>query len=244
MAALAGLDPADMDACRVVLEVLYRVGDKWTVLVVGALSGGYMRFNAEQRAIPGLSHRMLTLTLRALERDGLVERRAYPASPPKVEYELTGFGHLLRDALSGIANWAMSNKTTILSDRSRFDGKSPKRPLGRLPNAERRSRCRSSAAGLPVLGGRLGLEFLHAPLEFGYQGCPAIRRHLAPGAYLVRGPAAALAPTVARIILANVGAGAFDFHGRPPMTVGDGVEMCPSTRNPPIASKALPGNSS
>ncbi len=118
-----GLDPEDINSCRVVLEVLDRVGDKWTVMVVGALAAGPMRFNAVQRSIPGLSHRMLTLTLRGLERDGLVERRAYPTSPPKVEYELTPFGRSLFAPLSALAGWAMSNKATILAARSSFDAK-------------------------------------------------------------------------------------------------------------------------
>lgn len=124
-------DAEDQDACRVVLEVLDRVGDKWTVMVVGVLAAGPTRFNAVQRAIPGLSHRMLTITLRGLERDGLVERRAYPTSPPKVEYELTGFGRSLIGPLSVLAGWAMGNRDKILSARSRFDDRSePQRAKG------------------------------------------------------------------------------------------------------------------
>lgn len=121
--AFPSLDPGDIDSCRVVLEVLDRVGDKWTVMVVGALAAGPVRFNALQRSIPGLSHRMLTLTLRGLERDGLVERRAYPTSPPKVEYELTEFGHSLQRPLTVLADWAMSSKSNILAARARFDAK-------------------------------------------------------------------------------------------------------------------------
>ncbi|KKC37991.1 HxlR family transcriptional regulator [Devosia epidermidihirudinis] len=115
--------PETIEACRIVVEILDRVGDKWTVLVVWVLSEGPMRFNAVQRSIPGLSHRMLTLTLRGLERDGLVKRRIYPTSPPKVEYELTAFGQSLRDPLSVLASWAMDNKGTILTARERFDTK-------------------------------------------------------------------------------------------------------------------------
>jgi DNA-binding HxlR family transcriptional regulator len=115
------LDSKNLDECRVVLEVLDRVGDKWTVMVVGVLAAGPVRFNAIQRSIPGLSHRMLTATLRGLERDGLVERRAYPTSPPKVEYELTEFGHSLIKPLQGLATWALSSRATILSARMRFD---------------------------------------------------------------------------------------------------------------------------
>lgn len=115
------LDAGDLDECRVVLEVLDRVGDKWTVMVVGALASGPMRFNAVQRRIPGLSHRMLTITLRGLERDGLVERRAYPTSPPKVEYELTKFGHTLIGPLRVLAGWAMGNRERIMAARAQFD---------------------------------------------------------------------------------------------------------------------------
>lgn len=115
------LDTEDLDSCRVALEVLDRVGDKWTVMVVGVLASGPTRFNAVQRSIPGLSHRMLTITLRGLERDGLVERRAYPTSPPKVEYELTEFGHSLIEPLSVLSTWAIRNREKILSARARFD---------------------------------------------------------------------------------------------------------------------------
>lgn len=85
-------DDADHSGCRALLQVLDRIGDKWTVMVVGTLARGPMRFNAIQRAINGISHRMLTLTLRGLERDGMVERRAFATIPPKVEYELTPLG--------------------------------------------------------------------------------------------------------------------------------------------------------
>ncbi|MFU0506335.1 winged helix-turn-helix transcriptional regulator [Pseudaminobacter sp. NGMCC 1.201702] len=114
-------DHRDPEDCRAVVEVLDRVGDKWTVMVVGVLGSGPLRFNAIQRAIPGLSHRMLTITLRALERDGLVDRHAYPTSPPKVEYELTTFGHSLIGPLSVLADWAMGNRETIVAARARFD---------------------------------------------------------------------------------------------------------------------------
>lgn len=121
------LDAEDLEDCHVVLEVLDRVGDKWTVMVVGVLAAGPTRFNAVQRSIPGLSHRMLTITLRGLERDGLVERRAYPTSPPKVEYELTEFGHSLIEPLRVLAGWAMGNRTKILTARARFDAQNPQR---------------------------------------------------------------------------------------------------------------------
>ena len=82
----------DHATCRAVGQILDRVGDKWSVMAVGTLSKGPMRFNAMMRTIGGVSHRMLTLTLRGLERDGLVKRTVFPTVPPKVEYSLTDKG--------------------------------------------------------------------------------------------------------------------------------------------------------
>jgi DNA-binding HxlR family transcriptional regulator len=109
--------------CRVVLDVLDRIGDKWTVMVVGGLADGPMRFNALMRLISGVSHRMLTITLRGLERDGLVKRTAYATIPPKVEYELTEIGRSLIGPLRALAAWAFDNRPTIESARTRFDSK-------------------------------------------------------------------------------------------------------------------------
>ena len=75
--------------CKALGRILDRIADKWSIMVVGVLSHGPMRFNALQRSIPGISHRMLTLTLRGLERDGLVKRIAFATIPPRVDYELT-----------------------------------------------------------------------------------------------------------------------------------------------------------
>src|SRR5882672_3865379 len=83
--------------CRAASEVLARVGDKWTVLVVSTLGDGPMRFNELRRALGSISQRMLTLTLRALERDGLVTRTVLPTNPPRVDYELTKLGKSLLD---------------------------------------------------------------------------------------------------------------------------------------------------
>ena len=111
----------DYGDCKVILEVLDRVGDKWTVIVVGALADGPMRFNAIMRLVGGISHRMLTITLRNLERDGLVKRTVYPTTPPKVEYQLTKLGCSLIEPLQVIAFWAAKNRCTIESARQRFD---------------------------------------------------------------------------------------------------------------------------
>ena len=109
------------DECRAMAQVLDRVGDKWTVMVVGVLSGGPQRFNAILRTINGVSHRMLTLTLRGLERDGLVTRTMYPTIPPKVEYELTELGPSLIGPLRTLSAWGRKNRPAIEASRARFD---------------------------------------------------------------------------------------------------------------------------
>lgn len=111
----------DHAECRAVGQILDRIGDKWTVMAVGTLSKGPMRFNAMMRAIGGVSHRMLTLTLRGLERDGLVKRTAYPTVPPKVEYELTELGRSLIGPLKTLAAWAQRNRPATEAARERFD---------------------------------------------------------------------------------------------------------------------------
>jgi len=117
--------------CRAVSEVLSRVGDKWTILVVVELGQGPRRFNEIRRALGSISQRMLTLTLRGLERDGLVTRTVFPTIPPKVEYELTKLGRSLLEPVSGIGLWARQNRAAIAQARQRFDGAAkaePKRP--------------------------------------------------------------------------------------------------------------------
>ena len=107
--------------CRAMAQVLDRIGDKWTVMVVGALSDGPQRFNTILRTVNGVSHRMLTLTLRGLERDGLVTRTVYPTIPPKVEYELTELGSSLIAPLRALAAWGKKNRPAIEEARVRFD---------------------------------------------------------------------------------------------------------------------------
>ena len=111
--------------CQAVSEVLARVGDKWTVLTVSILGRGPMRFNELKRAIGGVSQRMLTLTLRALERDGLLTRTVYPSVPPRVEYELTQLGRSLLSPVSALATWAIDHRGSIDSARHKFDGRDP-----------------------------------------------------------------------------------------------------------------------
>ena len=107
--------------CRAVSEVLSRVGDKWTVLVVSAMGDGPKRFNELRRALGSISQRMLTLTLRGLERDGLVTRTVFPTIPPRVDYELTRLGRSLLEPVSGIGLWARQNRAAIQDARVRFD---------------------------------------------------------------------------------------------------------------------------
>jgi DNA-binding HxlR family transcriptional regulator len=107
--------------CRAVSEVLARVGDKWTVLVVGVLGDGPKRFNEIRRSLGSISQRMLTLTLRALERDGLVTRTVFPTIPPRVDYELTRLGRSLLEPVSGLGLWARQNRAAIQAARLRFD---------------------------------------------------------------------------------------------------------------------------
>src|SRR6516164_3151356 len=107
--------------CRAVSEVLARVGDKWTVLVVGVLGEGPKRFNELRRALGSISQRMLTLTLRGLERDGLVTRTVFPTIPPRVDYALTKLGHSLLEPVSSLGLWARQNRTAIHDARRRFD---------------------------------------------------------------------------------------------------------------------------
>ncbi|KQW86116.1 HxlR family transcriptional regulator [Devosia sp. Root413D1] len=107
--------------CKALGQILDRVGDKWTIMVVGVLSGGTMRFNALQRAIPGVSHRMLAMTLRGLERDGLVKRTSFATIPPRVDYELTERGHSLHVPLLTLAAWARSQQSGIAASRQQYD---------------------------------------------------------------------------------------------------------------------------
>jgi DNA-binding HxlR family transcriptional regulator len=107
--------------CRAVSEVLSRVGDKWTVLVVSTLGDGPKRFNELRKALGSISQRMLTLTLRALERDGLVTRTVFPTNPPRVDYELTRLGRSLLAPVSELGSWARKNRPAIQDARRRFD---------------------------------------------------------------------------------------------------------------------------
>jgi DNA-binding HxlR family transcriptional regulator len=116
------LHPESAD-CRAVNTVLARVGDKWSVLIVAMLGDGPKRFNEIKRMVGGISQRMLTLTLRGLERDGLVTRTVYPTVPPRVDYELTELGHSLWKPVEALGAWARQNQAEIAAARLRFDAR-------------------------------------------------------------------------------------------------------------------------
>jgi DNA-binding HxlR family transcriptional regulator len=105
-----------------VSTVLARIGDKWSVLIVSRLGNGRLRFNELKRDIGGISQRMLTLTLRGLERDGLITRTVFPTVPPRVEYELTPLGRSLLAPVTALGEWARQNRAKIEQARTKFDG--------------------------------------------------------------------------------------------------------------------------
>ena len=109
------------EGCREVSRLLARVGDKWSVLIVMMLADGPRRFNEMKRMIDGISQRMLTLTLRGLERDGLVRRTVFATIPPRVDYELTDLGHSLREPVMALGRWAQANTGVIAAAQADFD---------------------------------------------------------------------------------------------------------------------------
>jgi DNA-binding HxlR family transcriptional regulator len=107
--------------CQTISELLSRIGDKWSVLVVGTLAEGSHRFNELRREIPTVSQRMLTLTLRNLERDGLVSRKVTPSIPPRVDYALTDLGRSLQGPIMGLTQWALDHVGEIHTAQARYD---------------------------------------------------------------------------------------------------------------------------
>ncbi|WP_267424299.1 MULTISPECIES: winged helix-turn-helix transcriptional regulator [unclassified Curtobacterium] len=103
-------------------SLLSRMGDKWTLLVIGVLGDEQRRFTELSEVIPGISRRMLTVTLRALERDGLVVRTVHAQVPPRVDYELTDLGRSLQDVALALADWVREHQQTIAGNRQDFDG--------------------------------------------------------------------------------------------------------------------------
>jgi len=115
--------PAD---CRRAGDILARLGDKWTILLLMVLGDRRMRFTELHRTITGISQRMLAVTLRNLEHDGILIRTVYPTIPPRVEYELSDRGRSLKVALAPIGNWVMENQNDIEEARERLREQSPR----------------------------------------------------------------------------------------------------------------------
>src|SRR3981081_2340576 len=111
--------------CRRVADILARIGDKWTILILMAIGIRRMRFGELHRAVNGISQRMLTVTLRNLEHDGILTRTVYPTIPPRVEYELSDRGRSLKLALAPIGKWGMENQTDVEKARERLREQSP-----------------------------------------------------------------------------------------------------------------------
>lgn len=120
LAETAGFTTDETGSCPI-REVLDRVGDTWSLLVILNLQQGTVRFNALRRLVEGISQRMLTVTLRSLERDGLVLRKVRPTSPPEVEYSLTALGQSLAVTVDVLGQWAVENRHTMRNERERFD---------------------------------------------------------------------------------------------------------------------------
>jgi DNA-binding HxlR family transcriptional regulator len=109
--------------CRFISDILGRIGDKWTGLVVRSLRERPHRFNELKRAVHGISQQMLTRTLKALERDGIIVRTVYPTVPPQVDYALTALGHSLAEPVFRLVQWAWENGEVIRSKRDDFDAR-------------------------------------------------------------------------------------------------------------------------
>ncbi len=119
------LTARDGTTCLVMSDILNRIGDKWSVMVVAHLGKGTMRFSEIRRAVDGISQRMLTLTLRNLERDGLVRRTIFAEVPPRVEYELTELGQTLLGPIRALWDWVSEHQDDIAEARARYDADEP-----------------------------------------------------------------------------------------------------------------------
>ena len=136
--------PILSEECRPVSEILARIGDKWSVLVVSLMGGGPLRFSELRRQIDGISQKMLTTTLRGLERDGFVTRTVFPTTPPSVAYALTDLGRDLLIPVKALADWARQNQSRVEEARRNFAERRRGRPTtseGRAVGPERVISC-------------------------------------------------------------------------------------------------------
>lgn len=134
--------------CRV-REILDRVGDKWSLFVIFQLGDGPQRFTALKRSVDGISQRMLTVTLRGLERDGIVTRTMYPVMPPRVDYELTKMGRALLDSVGSLMSWADTHLDDVDAARQAYDA----RVLAAAPGAAAPGAAAPGTASASRLGG-------------------------------------------------------------------------------------------
>jgi DNA-binding HxlR family transcriptional regulator len=139
----SGAPGVTLTRCRV-REILERVGDKWSLFVISCLGDGPKRFTALKRSVDGISQRMLTVTLRGLERDGIVSRTMYPVMPPRVDYELTPLGRTLLDAVGALMTWADAHLDEVDAARAAYDARTvawspPTAPARPLPPAPTRA---------------------------------------------------------------------------------------------------------
>ncbi len=116
----ARVEKPSVEDCRAMPDLLGHIGDKWTIMVIGNLSFGPLRYKQLQREVEGISQRMLTLTLKSLEHDGLVSRTVYPTVPPRVDYELTDLGRSLMSALKPLHEWVLRHRPDILAARDTY----------------------------------------------------------------------------------------------------------------------------
>src|ERR1700722_2836329 len=122
-------DSCDTPEAIEVRQILNRVGDKWSILVIAMLDQGTRRFTELRREIEGISQRMLALTLRQLERDGLVRRTVYPVVPPKVEYQLTDLGSTLLESVRGLVSWAMEHRGQVAAAKVEYGARQNEGPV-------------------------------------------------------------------------------------------------------------------
>ena len=115
------------EPCRRISDILSRIGDKWSLLVIRQLGDGPLRFSEIKRSLGSISQKMLTATLRGLERDGFVSRTVFPTVPPRVDYELTRLGRSLLEPVNGLSLWARQHRAAIADARERFDAAQTKR---------------------------------------------------------------------------------------------------------------------